>query len=186
MTINQIPPPPPSLDSDETPVQKVARSAAEQNSMVPQGWSPTVNAPIPVVRCTATKRDGTQCMKWSVRGTNVCTKHGAQLPQVQKAAADRVAMARLQLFGATPDAFDVIEGLLQSPTEMIRLKAATEILDRAGLKAGQEVNVTVEHVGSPMDDILAQLEVFTESGNTDEDIVDAEVEEPDEESDTDI
>ena len=111
-------------------------------------------------------------------GATVCIKHGAQLPNVQKAAQERVTTARLQLMGATEDAFEVLEQLMRPGiAEGIRLKAATEILDRAGLKAGMEVNVTVEHVGSPLDDIMNQLEII--AGNKDpilepEEIFDAE------------
>lgn len=156
------PPPPPPLDGeDNNIVTTVARSATQQDSNIPQGWKPTPNAPIPVIRCTAIKRDGTQCQKWSVRGVTVCTKHGAHLPSVQKAAAERVSTARLQLMGSTGDAFEVLESLMQpGVAEGIRLKAATEILDRAGLKAGMEIAVTVEHVGSPLDDIMNQLEII--------------------------
>lgn len=94
-------------------------------------------------------------------GATVCIKHGAQLPVVQKAAAERVKTARLQLMGATEDAFEVLESLLlPGVAEGIRLKAATEILDRAGLKAGMEIAVTVEHVGSPLDDIMNQLDII--------------------------
>ena len=185
MDLNELPPPPPSLDgTSEEPAVK--RSAAQQGTNVPASWKPTYAEPIPVVKCTGTTSSGAPCTRWSVRGANVCIKHGAQLPAVKKAAAQRVETARVMMMGAATDMFDVLFSLAQEGNEAgIRLKAATEILDRAGLKAGQEVNVTVEHVGSPMEDILAQLEVFTESGNKDEDIVDAEIEEPDE-SDSDI
>jgi hypothetical protein len=128
-----------------------------------------------------------QCEKYAIRGGLVCKKHGGQLPTVQKAAQANVDAARLRMMGAAPDAMDVLQGfLLPGTTEGVRLKAALEILDRAGLKAGQEVNVTVEHVGSPINEILEQLAVFTESGNTDDDIVDAETEEEFDDPDSDI
>lgn len=168
-TIN--PPPPPPLDDNDSPTS-LGFSPAQQDSNTPKGWTPTLAKPIPVVRCTMTKKDGTTCGKWAVRGTLVCMKHGAQLPQVRKAAEERVQAARIQLMGMTGDATAVLEQLMQpGVTEGIRLKAATEILDRAGLKAGMEIAVTVEHIGSPLDDIMNQLEII--AGNK-EPILEAE------------
>lgn len=156
------PPPPPPLDGeDNNTVTMVARSAAQQDSNVPTGWKPTVAKPLPVVKCTVPKRDGSPCTRWSLAGHIVCYVHGGQLPSVQKAAAERVATARVALMGMSTDATSVLEQLMQpGVAEGIRLKAATEILDRAGLKAGVEVAVTVEHTGSPLDDILNQLEII--------------------------
>lgn len=159
------PPPPPPLDDDDdnNAVTVVARTAVQQDSNQPKGWKPTAAEPLSVYRCTMTKRDGTQCQKWGVRGTipALCTKHGAQLPSVRKAAEERVAIARVLMQSETVYAFDVLQQLMQpGVAEGIRLKAATEILDRAGLKAGMEVAVTVEHTGSPLADILNQLEII--------------------------
>jgi hypothetical protein len=177
--MNQFAPPPPPLDDDNDSVTTVARSAAQQDSAIPQGWKATPANPLPVVKCTGTTSSGQPCTRWSIRGATVCIKHGGQLPAVKKAAAERVETTRLRMFGATPEAFEVLESLLQpGVAEGIRLKAATEILDRAGLKAGQEIAVTVEHVGSPMEDILAQLETI--SGHKSEEIIeDAEIVEED-------
>lgn len=169
MTLNQTPPPPPSLDDDNNTVT-IARSAAQQDSNIPLGWKPTLAKPIPVVKCTGTRTNGEPCARWSVMGTTVCYVHGAQLPVVKKAAAAKVEAARMLFMGSSTDAFEVLESLLQPGTaEGIRLKAATEILDRAGLKAGMDVQVTVEHVGSPLDDIINQLDII--SGHAKPDLV---------------
>lgn len=172
---NNYSPPPPPLDDEDNDVVTVARSAAQQDSNIPLGWKPTVAKPVPVVKCMATTSSGEPCTRWSIMGATVCIKHGAQLPNVQKAAQERVTTARLQLMGASGDAFEVLEELLRPGVpEGIRLKAATEILDRAGLKAGMEVAVTVEHVGSPLDDIMSALESI--SGNKPEEVIeDAEI-----------
>ena len=65
-------------------------------------------------------------------------------------------------------------------SEGVRLKAATEIMDRAGLKPGMELNVTVENVSSPLDDISKQLTElashFTDLGEVqDAEVIDEEV-----------
>lgn len=87
------------------------------------------------------------------------------------------------MMGMTSDATQVLEELMRpGVAEGIRLKAATEILDRAGLKAGQEVNVTVEHVGSPMDDILTQLQIIGGHVDPNKDLEVLDAEEIEEES----
>jgi hypothetical protein len=177
MTLNSAPPPPP-LDDDDNDSITIARSAAQQDSNIPIGWKPTLAKPIPVVKCTATRTNGEPCTRWSVMGTTVCYVHGAQLPVVKKAAAAKVEAARMSFMGSTTEAFEVLESLMQPGiAEGIRLKAATEILDRAGLKAGMEVAVTVEHVGSPLEDIMSQLEIIGGHKKPDmvlEEIVEAE------------
>lgn len=79
------------------------------------------------------------------------------------------------LMGAAPEMYEVLYSLTKPGVpEGIRLKAATEIMDRAGLKAGMEVAVTVEVSGSPLDDILTQLKTI--SGHDEEEVIeDAEI-----------
>jgi hypothetical protein len=46
---------------------------------------------------------------------------------------------------AAPYAVDVLEELMESAqSEPVRLKASTEILDRAGIRAGQDLNIDIE------------------------------------------
>ena len=172
-------------DNTQSEVEKPksAFSAAQQNSATPLGWKATWEKPVPVQQCTMIKKDGTQCKKWGVRGTTpaVCTKHGAQLPAVRKAAEARVAEARTRMMGVTPDMFEILLDLTKpGVSEGVRLKAATEIMDRAGLKPGMELNVTVENVSSPLDDISKQLTElashFTDLGEVqDAEVIDEEV-----------
>jgi len=59
---------------------------------------------------------------------------------VQQAAARAVDDARLRLLLATEDAVVVLETLMdQGQSEAVRLRAAVEILDRAGIRGGVEV-----------------------------------------------
>jgi hypothetical protein len=186
--MTDLPPLPPPLDEDNSAITKVARSAIEQDSDIPRGWKPTVAKPLPSIRCQHIKKDGNRCGAWGIPGTDGrCLRHGGSLPAVKKAAAMRVETARNLMMGSAVDMYDVLYSLTREGNEAgIRLKAATEILDRAGLKAGMEIAVTVEHIDSPLNDILEQLEVFTESSNTDDDIVDAETEEEFDDPDSDI
>jgi hypothetical protein len=128
---------------------------------IPVAWKPTGAEPVPVVRCVTIKRDGERCRRWSLRGTTVCVKHGGQLKDVKQHAEAVVEGARLRLVGLSDDAIDVIEQLLDPQTSaQVRLKAATEVLDRAGVRGGvdihQETQVTV-NPSELLDQRLAQL-----------------------------
>lgn len=149
-----------ALPSGPTSTGKV--SAGQQGGEVPAGWKPTVAKPIPVVRCTGTIRNGPKkgerCPKWSIRGGTVCLQHGAHLPSVKEAAQERVEAARLRLIGLTEDAIDALEEIVDgSAGPQLRLKAATEILDRAGLKGAPDLTVQVEAVVSPAEMIRERL-----------------------------
>ena len=70
----------------------------------------------------------------------MCRGHGAQLPAVQQAAARAVEDARLQLLLATEDAVVVLETLMdEGQSEAVSLRAAVEILDRAGIRGRVEI-----------------------------------------------
>lgn len=49
-----------------------------------------------VATCSAHRTNGAPCMKFPAFDTNVCERHGAGAPHVQRAAADRAAAAKVQ------------------------------------------------------------------------------------------
>lgn len=185
-----------STTADESVVDPrvVARTAEEQGSDIPVGWKPTVAEPLPVVRCTTIKKDGTRCKAWSLRGATVCIAHGARLPNVHKNAEARIEAARLRIIENADMAVNVLEELMQPGTaESIRLKASTEILDRAGVRGGYEIQVDGEVTVSPADEIAKRLSKLSEGAKAvenmrsrvmeasgEEDIIDAEVVEDEE------
>lgn len=144
-------------------------SALEQDSIIPQGWKPTKDEPVPVVRCTGTVRNGPRtgerCGRWSIRGHDKCLKHGGQLPNVKKAAEEVQEAARLRLFGLADDAIDAIEELVLNPMTAgaVRLKAAETILDRVGIKGAPDLNVQVEVRTNPADEIAKRLASIAEN-----------------------
>ena|SRR5690606_21786301 len=159
-------------------------SPEEQGSNIPLNWKPTLEKPVPVVRCTAMKRDGKQCNRWSIRGITVCAMHGGKRPNMQKQAKTVVEAARLKILGLADEAVDVLDDLIKPGTnDAIRLKAAQDILDRAGLKGAIDVNVEVEHKVNPAEIVsqrLKKLSGVSEQPEDEEDIQDAEVVEDDE------
>ena len=171
---------------------KGKNSAVEQGSNIPLGWKPTLEKPLPVVRCTGTVRNGEnkggQCPNWSIRGHNVCASHGGQLPAVKQKAEFNIEQARKQMLGIAPTAIEVIEQIMISGgQEAVRLKAAEIILDRAGITKGPvEHKVEVNHSLSQAEEIRKKLsrmgerfeliDLGEESEEEDEDIIDAEEE----------
>lgn len=180
-------PEPPSMTEEETVNRSPNagnNSAAEQGVEIPKGWKPTIDAPIPVVRCRATSTtSGERCKRWSIRGTTVCASHGGRLPNVIEHSAASVESARLDLMGLAGDAVEVIKEFLLNPatTEATRLKAAENVLNRTGIKEALEMKIEVENKVSPAEDILSKIAIMRERNKAaEEEIVDAEEVESDE------
>jgi hypothetical protein len=79
-----------------------------------------------------------------IKDDGLCRVH---LRHVKKNPSDDIERARKKLVQAAPYAVDVLEDLMNSAvSEPVRLKASTEILDRAGVRGGIEldgnINVT--------------------------------------------
>lgn len=116
----------------------------------------------PPGRCVAIKSDGVRCMLWhSGRGADdhLCRIHLGSVKNQTGAAIER---ARTRVQQSAPRAVDTLEELMDSATsEAIRLKASTEILDRAGVRGGveidQNVNVTVRPAAEIMRERLMKL-----------------------------
>lgn len=186
MSDPELPPPPPS--AFDLPVENLSsnagrNSAAEQGVEIPSAWKQSIREPVPVVRCTAkSSTSGERCKRWSLRGTTVCTSHGAQLPNVRDHSEAVVESARMRLMGLADVAVDGLEDLLTSATMAnVRLGAIKEVLDRAGIKGSPDLTVEVNHNVSYKDEIQKKLQNIREAkekmaaGTVEEDIVDAEI-----------
>ena len=98
----------------------------------------------PPSRCTAVKADGNRCLLWSAGRTTDAGLCRIHLGTRNMAAGVSVQRARDRIQQAAVTAADVIEYLLDSAdSEQVRLKAATEILDRAGVRAGFEIDANL-------------------------------------------
>jgi len=102
-------------------------------------------------RCRSVKADGVRCMLWSSgrpKDDGLCRPH---LGQGRRSGED-VERARKKLVQAATYAVDVLEELMEgAASEPVRLKASTEILDRAGVRGGMEIdsNLTVHDQRPP-------------------------------------
>lgn len=86
-------------------------------------------------RCGARRRDGQQCGQPAMSGATVCRMHGGKAPQVQRAA-------RLRLIDLIDPAIATLarEMTNQDARPGDRIKAAAEVLDRAGVPRNVEVS----------------------------------------------
>lgn len=96
-------------------------------------------------RCRAVKDDGIRCMLWSsgrIKDDGLCRVH---LRSMSRKPGEDIERARAKLTQAAPYAVDILEDLMQNAaSEPVRLKASTEILDRAGVRGGVEFDARLE------------------------------------------
>lgn len=128
-------------------------------------------------QCTAHAKSGARCRKSAILGATVCGTHGGSAPQVKRAAKVRLAMAADWLIA------ELLTIAKSGADERTRLSAVNSALDRVGISAKAEVEVSM-----PGYERLLQNLVLTRTqrplpdddssaGGTD--VVDAEVVEPD-------
>jgi len=90
------------------------------------------------MKCTAhSKQSGAPCKQPAIAGGRVCRYHGGAAPQVKRSAQERLALL-------VDPAIDQLTKLLKVVGEpAVRLRAARDILDRAGLKPKDEIKADV-------------------------------------------
>jgi hypothetical protein len=105
--------------------------------------------PDTVIRCNGTLQSGKRCRREAIEGSVVCEIHGGLAPQVRRRAAERVLLT-------ADEAIQVIKSLISDPTVPagVRLKAAQDLADRAGLAATQVHKI----VPSTEDPVIAFFE----------------------------
>jgi len=108
-------------------------------------------------RCRHIKTDGIRCMLWGSgrpKDDGLCRVH---LRSVKHKTSDDIERAREKLMQAAPYAVDKLEELMETAeSEPVKLKAATEILDRAGVRGGVEIDTTVNIDVRPAAQIIAE------------------------------
>lgn len=129
-------------------------------------------------RCDTVRTDGTRCWNWapSPRKSSLCKQHR---PWTAELEAQNAAIARRKISLAAPAMADALEDLaLNAASEPVRLKAVTEILDRAGVRGGVEIDHHVEiEITNPAEKVRERLRVLAErsAAALEEAIPDAEV-----------
>ncbi len=101
-----------------------------------------------MAQCTAhSSQSGQQCRANAIRGGTVCVTHGGAAPQVKAKALERIQGAADQVAG------ELVRLAMHADSESVRVAAARDLLDRAGLTAKQliEQEVTVHESDSLLD-----------------------------------
>ena len=180
-------------DDDDKPddTSAVVDNTLGDNDLIPRPdpkvWKPTLQDPFPTFRCTKTMKNGERCKNMGLNGmlpdNAKCIQHGGKQLSVKEKARARVDAVRLRMAEDTGLAMDVIEGLLSNSgtADQIRLKAAESVLDRAGIRAGVEIDVSGEVQVNTAEQVRERLALGKIDKNDDEeDIVDAEIVEDEE------
>jgi hypothetical protein len=107
--------------------------------------------PPTVVRCGASYANGSQCRREAEDGSVVCDQHGGAAPQVRRRAADRI-------MNAADLAIQKIIEFVDDPEVPygVRLKAAQDLADRAGLQAAQ-VHQIIPADANPITEMYQRL-----------------------------
>lgn len=112
------------------------------------------------VRCTAYRNDMMRCLNWT-NGVDKPAMCGTHLKREERrpSVAEQVANARTRILEMSLLATEVMGEILEDPEApaATRLKAATELLDRSGIRGGIEIETKVE-VSDNAAKILERLE----------------------------
>src|SRR5262252_2921835 len=85
--------------------------------------------------CKARRSDGSPCRAPAIKGGRVCQAHGGATKHIRDAANRRLEELVM------PSISKLRTLMLRGETHSVQLKAATEILDRAGIIAEQKVEL---------------------------------------------
>jgi hypothetical protein len=177
------------LDYMETAPAWIQRHLNKYRDAVDEG-TPPAKLPLLCTRCKRTRADGSRCWQWSWPAESAqgfCRTHcdkfafnaTAQMAKLNDAA-------KVRLSQLTEPSLVALEDLvLNSTVPHVRLKAATEILDRVGIRGGTELTVSgqVDHtLASPAEEVQDRLQKLAdklkprevEAMDPDEIIIDAE------------
>lgn len=112
-------------------------------------------------RCTARRHDGEPCRRYAARGATVCRVHGGAAPQVQAAARRRLQQATdslaARLLGIALD---------EGTSETVRLAAIRDALDRGGVTAKAELELSAKPA-EPWREVLGNVAGVARVSQTD-------------------
>ena len=95
------------------------------------------------MRCKAKNRSGQRCGKKAIPSGTVCSMHGGKAPQV-------IAKAQIRLAALVDPAIDRLEKVIkESKHDSSAVSAAKDILDRAGLKPTDKVQLSSLDIPDP-------------------------------------
>src|SRR3954462_94953 len=84
-------------------------------------------------QCVRVRKNGERCLRYAIRGSTVCYSHGGAAPLTRERARQRIENAKGAVLRLVDPALLRLEEMLYSDRHGVALRAALEILDRAGL-----------------------------------------------------
>jgi hypothetical protein len=108
-------------------------------------------------------KTGVMCRSIVPAGSDLCTRHGGRIYTVEELANIHRA-TREKIVAASEAAVDTLVDLLNSPNDMVRLRASEAVLNRAGLPEGVEITVVSSTSGgsTPSQLVAEKLERLAE------------------------
>lgn len=102
------------------------------------------------------------CAAWAANGTEYCTAHGGATPAA-------IAAARRTIMLATPNAAEVLSRLLndEDVAPETRIKAAVQLLDRGGVRAGVDISLEAPAWQKLMGDMFGEAESAEDTAKPD-------------------
>jgi hypothetical protein len=104
------------------------------------------------VFCSARKTSGDPCKRRPINGGTVCASHGGRAPQVRAAAQRRILAAADRAAAAVVALMEDRE-----TPHAVKLSAARDLLDRAGLGAKNELTVELPQWQAVIDRIVVDV-----------------------------
>lgn len=98
------------------------------------------------------------CLAIPMLGSMVCQKHGGQLGHVREAAKVRLTHAAEKAANTLITLTDPRDELNEIVDQKVRVQAANSVLDRVGVKAGVDVEVTVPGYKNVVEKLFAPEE----------------------------
>lgn len=130
-------------------------------------WEVSPENPLAPVRCVTVLQDGERCSSTAIPGQNRCLKHGASEAEAHQV----VEAARRRLMGMANTALETFDDVMKnSINDSARIKAASEVLNRVGIKEDTNINIQIDDKTEARSAVLSRLEAMRL-----EDIEDAEV-----------
>lgn len=131
---------------------------------------PEHKLPLLPTRCRRRRADGSRCWQWSwpaLSADGLCRSHCSKLAFNATAQMEKLNdAARMRLSQLTGPALGAMEDLvLNSTVPHVRLKAATEVLDRVGIRGGSELSLSgniTHQVADPAQEIRDKLNALAE------------------------
>ncbi len=145
------------VDAAETAGVSLDNDPVTSTELVGESISQAIEASEPKVLCGYRNHRGEGCVTEAVAGAGRCGRHGGSItdPEVRRSFL-LVAFAKV-IDGANEAADALLDVAVNGRSEMARVQAAKELLDRAGVQQDQHVHIHRPEEDRSEDDLVDEL-----------------------------